>query len=163
MNYKILSILCLLFIGLLCISNVSAHGADITEDTMIIANESNGVLAKDIVDNLGLDITVYKFKSADDVNHQLEHALSNPNKRILAIAYTDTVNRYLDKHPDLKNRILTSADDNNSIEISAKNLVSIETGSSNENYGFITPLIVGLIIGVFIGLVGGVTIMKRKN
>ena len=75
----------IIFISILTVSCVSAHGADITDDTMIIANESNGVLAKNIVDDMGLNITVYKFKSDGDVEHQLEHALSNPNKRILAI------------------------------------------------------------------------------
>ena len=97
-----------IFISLLTLSGVSAHGADITDDTMIIANESNGVFAKDIVDDLGLNITVYKFKSDGDVEHQLEHALTNPNKRILAIAYQDTVEAYLDNHTELKNRVLVN-------------------------------------------------------
>lgn len=107
--YGLLILSLILFVGT---SSVSAHGADLTEDTMIMANESNGILAKSIVDDLGLDnVKVYKYVSEGDVEHQLEHALSNPNKRILAISYQDTVEDYLNDHPDLKNRVIVSGDD----------------------------------------------------
>ena len=143
-------------------SFVSAHGADLTEDTMIIANESNGVLAKSIMDDNNLDIKVYKFASDGDVDHQLEHALSNPNKRILAISYQDTVNKYLDEHPELKNRVIVSQDDNGSILNNAEKLLTIDVNQSSSN-DFVTPLIVGLIIGILIGLIAGVVIMKKKS
>lgn len=147
---------------LLGVSAVSAHGADLTDDTMIIANESDGILAKSIVDDLGLNITVYKFVSDGDVEHQLEHALTNPNKRILAVSYQDTVNRYLDNHTELKNRVIVCDNDNTSIKDNAQKLVNINVGEQSSS-DFITPLVVGLIIGVIIGLIGGVFLMKNKK
>lgn len=153
----------IIFISLLSVSAVSAHGADITDDTMIIANESNGVFAKDIVDNLGLNITVYKFKSDGDVEHQLEHALTNPNKRILAIAYQDTVESYLDDHSELKSRVLVSNDDEKSISDSCKKLVEIDVNSGGGSNNFITPLVVGVVIGLLIGIVVGAVVLKRKK
>ena len=153
----------ILFISLLSVSAVSAHGADITDDTMIIANESNGVFAKDIVDDLGLNITVYKFKSDGDVEHQLEHALTNPNKRILAIAYQDTVESYLDDHAELKNRVLVCDDDEKSVSDSCKKLVEIDVNSGSGSDSFVTPLVVGVVIGLLIGIVVGVGVLKRKK
>lgn len=143
-------------------SSVSAHGADLTEDTMIIANESNGITAKSIVDDQGLNISVYKFVSEGDVEHQLEHALTNPNKRILAIAYQDTVNDYLDNHTELKNRVIVGDDDNASISDNAQKLLSINVDYDSSG-DFTTPLIVGLAIGALVGLIAGVFVMKRKN
>lgn len=160
---KIIYCILIIFIFLLTLSSVSAHGADITDDTMIIANESNGVLAKSIVDDLGLNITVYKFKSDGDVEHQLEHALSNPNKRILAIAYQDTVENYLNNHSELKNRVLISNDDSSSLSDSAKKLVEIDIDSTDSSTNFITPLIVGLVIGLLVGVVVGFVILKNKK
>lgn len=156
--FILVSAVLVLFLG---VSSVSAHGADMTEDTMIIANESNGILAKSIVDNNGFDIKVYKFVSEGDVEHQLEHALTNPNKRILAIAYQDTVNDYLKEHPELKDRVIVGEDDNESITNSAQQLLLINVGGSSND--FIMPLGVGLVIGAIIGLVCGVFIMKRKS
>ena len=160
---KIVYFILIIFISLLTLSGVSAHGADITDDTMIIANESNGVFAKDIVDYLGLNITVYKFKSDGDVEHQLEHALTNPNKRILAIAYQDTVEAYLDNHTELKNRVLVSDDDKNSLSDSCKKLVEIDVSSNNNANDFITPLVVGIVIGLLVGIVAGVVVLKGKK
>ncbi|WP_304162373.1 hypothetical protein [Methanobrevibacter ruminantium] len=153
----------IIFISLLSMAAVSAHGADITDDTMIIANESNGVFAKDIVEDLGLNITVYKFKSDGDVEHQLEHALTNPNKRILAIAYQDTVESYLDNHIELKDRVLVSNDDEKSIIDSCKKLVEIDVGSVSVSSNFLTPLLVGVVIGLLIGIVVGAVVLKRKK
>ena len=162
MKKRIFKISLLLLVLIFAMSFVSAHGADLTEDTMIIANESNGVLAKSIMDDNNLDIKVYKFASDGDVDHQLEHALSNPNKRILAISYQDTVNKYLDEHPELKNRVIVSQDDNGSILNNAEKLLTIDVNQSSSN-DFVTPLIVGLIIGILIGLIAGVVIMKKKS
>ncbi len=157
--YGVIFFILVLFVG---ISAVSAHGADLTEDTMIMANESNGVLAKSIVDDSGLDIKVYKYESEGDVEHQLEHALTNPNKRILAISYQDTVNSYLNQHPELKDRVIVSGDDNQSIADNAQKLLTIDV-NKNSSGDFTTPLIVGVVIGAIIGLIGGVFLMKRKN
>lgn len=164
MKIKVTGIILFILVLLVSVSYVSAHGADLTEDTMIMANESNGVLAKSIVDDLGLDVKVYKYESEGDVEHQLEHALTNPNKRILAISYQDTVNSYLDNHNELKNRVIVSGDDNQSISENAQKLVAINVNeTSSSSGGFVTPLVVGIVIGVIIGLIGGIVIMKRKN
>jgi hypothetical protein len=164
MKIKASGIILFILVLALSMSYVSAHGADLTEDTMIMANESNGVLAKAIVDDLGLDVKVYKYESEGDVEHQLEHALSNPNKRILAISYQDTVNSYLDNHSELKNRVIVSGDDNQSISENAQKLVAINVNeTSASSGGFATPLIVGVVIGAIIGLIAGIVIMKRKN
>jgi hypothetical protein len=164
MKIKASGIILFILVLVVSMSYVSAHGADLTEDTMIMANESNGVLAKAIVDNLGLDIKVYKYESEGDVEHQLEHALTNPNKRILAISYQDTVNSYLDNHSELKNRVIVSGDDNQSISDNAQKLVAINVNeTSSSSGGFSTPLIVGIVIGAIIGLIGGIVIMRRKN
>ena len=164
MKIKVTGIILFIFVLVVSMSYVSAHGADLTEDTMIMANESNGVLAKAIVDDLGLDVKVYKYESEGDVEHQLEHALTNPNKRILAISYQDTVNSYLDNHSELKNRVIVSGDDNQSISENAQKLVAINVNeSSASSGGFAIPLIIGVVIGAIIGLIGGIVIMKRKN
>ena len=127
---------------------------------MIIAKDTNGILAKSIMDDEGFDIKVYKFESEGDVEHQLEHALTNPNKRILAISYQDTVNNYLDEHSELKDRVIVSDDDNQSIIDNAQKLLAINVNGDSNNFGL--PLIVGLIIGAIVGLIGGVVIAKRK-
>jgi hypothetical protein len=164
MKIKVSGIILFILVLVVSMSYVSAHGADLTEDTMIMANESNGVLAKAIVDDLGLDVKVYKYESEGDVEHQLEHALTNPNKRILAISYQDTVNSYLDNHSELKNRVIVSGDDNQSISDNAQKLVAINVNeTSSSSGGFATPLIVGIVIGAIIGLIGGIVIMRRKN
>ena len=164
MKIKASGIILFILVLALSMSYVSAHGADLTEDTMIMANESNGVLSKAIIDDLGLDVKVYKYESEGDVEHQLEHALTNPNKRILAISYQDTVNSYLDNHSELKNRVIVSGDDNQSISENAQKLVAINVNeTSASSGGFATPLIVGVVIGAIIGLIAGIVIMKRKN
>lgn len=82
--------------------SVSAHGVHVTtnESNIVIADNSTGKLARSVVDEMGVDVTVYKFASADDVQHELEHALEDPNKKILAVAYTDTVQNFIDQHPE---------------------------------------------------------------
>ena len=49
-NLKILIIPLILF---LTMAAISAHGVDVTADTMVIANETNGQLVKDIADANG--------------------------------------------------------------------------------------------------------------
>ncbi|PKL72104.1 MAG: hypothetical protein CVV29_07610, partial [Methanobacteriales archaeon HGW-Methanobacteriales-2] len=67
---------------------VSAHGVHVTtnESAFIIADDSTGKLARSVVDNLGVNVTVYKFASAEDVAHELESTLTNPNQKILAVS-----------------------------------------------------------------------------
>ena len=152
-----IKVICLLIVILGLISAVSAHGVDVTnQSTIVIADNSTGLLAKKVVDEMGVDVKVYKFKSASDVEHQLEHSLTNPNKRILAVAYQDTVNEFLVKNPDVSNRIYVSSAD----DMDIKNGLILLT--SNNNTGFLTPLLIGLFIGLMAGLGLGAFWMKRK-
>ena len=79
---KYYNVLILLLVLLLGITTVSAHGVDITPDTMVIANDTNGQLVKDIADANGINISVYEFTSQDEVSHILEHSVNNTQKRI---------------------------------------------------------------------------------
>ncbi|MBM4242072.1 MAG: hypothetical protein FJ150_10525 [Euryarchaeota archaeon] len=137
---------------------VSGHGVHVTnESTIIIADNSTGKLAKKVVDEMGVNVTVYKFGSDDAVSHELEHALTSPNKKILAVAYQGTVKEFLSKHPELSNRILVCSADENAIKSSLIRLTATRfTG------GFLTPLLSGLLIGVLLGLAVGAVWMKRK-
>ena len=80
----------------------------------------------------------------------------------MAISYQGTVNSYLDEHSELKNRVIVSGDDNQSISDNAQKLLSIDV-NENSSGDFATPLIVGIVIGVILGVIGGVVLMKRKN
>lgn len=152
-----IKVICLLIVILGLISAVSAHGVDVTnQSNIVIADNSTGLLAKKVVDEMGVDVKVYKFKSASDVEHQLEHSLINPNKRILAVAYQDTVNEFLVKNPDVSNRIYVSSAD----DMDIKNGLILLT--SNNNTGFLSPLLIGLFIGLMAGLGLGAFWMKRK-
>jgi hypothetical protein len=139
------------------ISTVNAHGVDVTEQSVIvIADNSSGIMAKKLANEMGLNVSVYNFKSDADVLHQLEHAKSNPNKRILAVAYQDTVNQFISENPDVSNRIFVSS----SNEIDIKNGLTLLT-SSNDT-GFVIPFGAGLVVGLMAGLGLGAFLMKKK-
>ena len=160
---KYLKILILLSVFLLGTIAVSAHGVDVTADTMVIANETNGQLVKDIADANGKNISVYKFSSADEVKHILEHSINNTNKRILVVAYQDIANDFLKEHPDLSNRIIVIDNVNNDTILKGLNDIMNVATESNSQSGFGMPLIIGIVIGVIIGLAGGILITKKKN
>lgn len=160
---KYLKILILLLVFLLGIIAVSAHGVDVTADTMVIANETNGQLVKDIADANGKNISVYKFSSADEVKHILEHSVNNTNKRILVVAYQDIANDFLKEHPDLSNRIIVVDNVNNDTILKGLNDIMNVATENNSQSGFGMPLIIGIVIGVIIGLAGGILITKKKN
>ena len=119
---KYLKILMAMFFLILAASAVSAHGVDVTADTMVVANDTNGVMVKDIADSNGFNISVYKFTSKDEVEHILEHSINNTNKRMLFVAYQDSANTFLKDHPDMSKRILVVDDVNN--DTINKNLTS---------------------------------------
>lgn len=152
-----------LILTILSISAVSAHGVDITADTMVIANDENGELAKNIADSNGINISVYKFTSDDEVAHQLEHMINNSNKRVLVIAYQDVANDFLSKHSDLKNRLIIIDNvTNDTVKTGLLEITNVQTGENNGS-DFAMPLGIGLIIGIIIGLALGVLISKRKS
>ncbi|MDZ4172173.1 MAG: hypothetical protein U1C19_08390 [Methanobacteriaceae archaeon] len=162
-----LKIICFLIVLLGMISTVSAHGVHVTnESTIVIADSSTGVMAKKLANEMGQNVSVYEFKSAESVNHQLEHALSDSNIRILAVAYQETVTEFLTKNPDLSNRIFISSAE----EIDIKNglnllnsSISDESSTSSNNNGFLTLFITGLFIGLIVGIAGGAFWMKKKT
>lgn len=158
-----LFIMAILLGTLISLPGVSSHGADLTEDVMVISDESNGDLIKKIVEKIGIDVAVYKFTSEDEVNHQLEHMLTNENKRILVLAYQDTANDFLNNNSKLNDRlIIASSNNNESIEDGLYKLTNQENPKDNKT-DFITPLIVGLIIGIIIGLGSGILLMKKDD
>ncbi|WP_321423645.1 hypothetical protein [uncultured Methanobacterium sp.] len=139
---------------------VSAHGVHVTtnESNIIIADNSTSKLAKSVVDQMGVNVTVYKFASADDVTHELEHALNNSNKKILAVAYTDTVQQFIGQHPEVSSRIIVVDANQNAIQ---QGLTKLNVAGAN-SAGFLTPLLSGLLIGLVSGLGIGAVWMKRK-
>lgn len=154
--------LIIMIILLASVQGLYAHGVDVTADTMVIANDDNGVLVKEVADMNNINISVYKFTSDDEVNHQLEHMLNNSNKRILVTSYQDTANEFLKNHPEVSDRLIVIDDVNN--DSLKDGLVKISNVDVNSNSGsdFITPLISGLIIGVIIGIGIGVLIKSKK-
>ncbi|MBQ6100584.1 MAG: hypothetical protein IJL02_12230 [Methanobrevibacter sp.] len=158
---KILSIMLFLIIGA---TAVSAHGVDVTADTMVVANDTNGVFVKDIADSNNINISVYKFTSEDEVAHILEHSINNTNKRMLFVAYQDTANEFLKEHKDLSNRIIVLDDVNNDTVLKGiQDIMNAPTGDIAQENSFGLPLIIGIIIGALIGIGCGIFIMKRKN
>ena len=150
--------ICLLILIMGTIASVNAHGVDVTpQSTIVIADNSSGVLAKKVVDEMGVNATVYKFTSDDEVAHQLEHALSNPDKRILAVAYQGTVSEFIANNSNLSNRVFVCSAD----EMDIKNGLNLLT-SNNTSGGFATPFAAGLLVGIMGGLAGGAFWMKKK-
>ncbi len=143
---------------------ISAHGVDVTADTMVVANDTNGVLVKDIADANGINISVYKFTSEDEVAHILEHSLNNTNKRMLFLAYQDTANEFLKDHQDLSDRIIVVDDVNNETILEGlQNIMNAPTGNVSQESSFGLPLIIGIVIGALIGVGCGIFIMKKRN
>lgn len=161
MNKKYLIIILLIP---LIMSAVYGHGVDVTADTMVIADETNGQLAKDITDSNGMNISVYKFTSQADVEHILEHSVNNTNKRILMIAYQDSGNEFLKKHSEVSDRVIVVDDVNNdTIEDGLNKIMNAPTQNEESQSSFAVPLFIGLIIGILVGAPIGVLLMKRKN
>ena len=157
-------ILILTILILLGITAVSAHGVDVTADTMVIANDTNGQLVKDLADANGKNISVYKFTSQDEVEHLLEHSINNTNKRILIVAYQDSANQFLKNHPDMSNRIIVVDDVNNDTILKGINdIMNAQTQPAQTENSFGLPLAIGIVIGLIIGLGVGVLITKKKR
>lgn len=161
---KYFKITMLLLILLLGMTAVSSHGVDVTADTMVVANDTNGQIVKNIADANNLNISVYKFTSEDEVAHILEHSINNTNKRMLFTAYQDTANDFLKEHPDMSKRIIVVDDVNNDTILEGiHNIMDAPTGNASNENSFGLPLIIGIIIGTLIGIGCGIYIMKKKN
>ena len=161
---KYLKILTIMLFLILTATAVSAHGVDVTADTMVVANDSNGIQVKDIADTNGINISVYKFTSEDEVAHILEHSINNTNKRMLFVAYQDTATEFLKGHQDLSNRIIVLEDVNNdTIKQGLQDIMNAPTGNAAQENSFGLPLVIGIVVGALIGVGCGIFIMKRKN
>ena len=161
---KYLKILIVILSLILAITAVSAHGVDVTADTMVVADDSNGVLVKDIADANGINISVYKFTSEDEVAHILEHSINNTNKRILFTAYQDTATDFLKDHQGISDRIIVLNEINNdTIKQGLQDVMNAPTGNAAQESSFGLPLLIGIVIGALIGIGCGILIMKRKN
>lgn len=156
---KIIFILIILAVS---VNALYAHGVDVTADKMVIAGEDNGVLIKEIADSNNINISVYKFTSGDEVNHQLEHMLNNSNKRILVTAYQDVAKDFLKNHNEVSDRLIVVDDVNNDTIKDGLNKINTVEVHSDNNSNFIVPLISGLIIGVIIGVGVGVYMKLKK-
>ena len=160
-NLKMLIIPLILF---LTMASISAHGVDVTADTMVVANETNGQLVKDIADANGKNISVYKFTSQDEVAHILEHSINNTNKKILLVAYQDTGNDFLKNHKDLSNRIIVVDNvTNDTILQGLNNIMNTPAANTQSENSFGLPLAIGIAIGLIIGVGCGILILKKKN
>jgi hypothetical protein len=152
-----------LLILLLIPVSVSAHGADVTDNIMVIANETNGIIAKELVNELNLNITVYKFTTDGDINHQLEHTLTNPNKRILAISHQDTVNNFLKSHKELKNKVIVVENVNNEEEIKNGLLELNKTINKSNDVNFKIDYVTLILVVIVIGLIAGFGVYFLKK
>ena len=158
-KYLITLLLLILIAGL---SVVSAHGVDVTNDKMVIADDSNGQEVKDIADSNNINISVYKFTSADEVEHQLEHMLNNSNKYVIVVAYQDTAKNFLQEHQDVKDRlIIMDSYDNNTLKDSMQKAIDFE-GSNNSSTNQDWLLYSGIIL-VIILVVGAILVIKNKK
>ena len=161
---KNLKILIIPLILLLTMAAISAHGVDVTADTMVIANETNGQLVKDIADANGKNISVYKFTSQDEVAHILEHSINNTNKKILLVAYQDIGNDFLKNHKDLSNRIIVVNNvTNDTILQGLNNIMNTPATNAQSGNSFGLPLAIGIAIGLIIGVGCGIMILKKKK
>ena len=156
----------LVIIILVATSAVNAHGADITDNVMVIADETTGVTTKKIVDELNLDITVYKFTSENDVSHQLEHVLTNPNKRILVVAFQDEGDKFLNEHEELSNQVIVvNGADEESIREGLIQLNSTinnnNENTNNTNIDYTSLILVIIAVGLI--SVVGIIILKKKK
>ena len=151
-----------LILSSLSLSAVTAHGVDVTADRMVIASDATGQDVKDFADSNNINISVYKFTSNDEVAHQLEHMLNNSEKYIIVVDYQDVAHEFLNSHPEVKDRLIILDDVNDDSLLRA--MKSVEDVALEESNGdFLTPLVIGIVIGAIIGVGCGVMIMKKKE
>jgi len=160
MKNKIINIIIIFTILLATITTLSAHGVDVTNDKMVIADDSNGQQVKDLADNENINISVYKFTSKDEVAHQLEHMLNNSNKNILVVSYQDTAQEFLKNHPEVSDRlIILNEYDNDSLKDNMKKIADSESNTNNDY----TILIISAMIILIIIMIGAILLLKNKK
>lgn len=158
-KYIIVLLVLMFTIGL---STISAHGVDVTNDKMVIADDANGQQVKDIADSNNINISVYKFTSEGEVEHQLEHMLNNSNKQIIVVAYQDTAKNFLKQHQEVKDRlIIMDTVDNNTLKDNMQKVMNSEgsaNSSSSQNW-----LLYSFIILAIILVVGAILAVRNKK
>lgn len=158
-KYIIVLLVLMFTIGL---STISAHGVDVTNDKMVIADDTNGQQVKDIADSNNINISVYKFTSEGEVEHQLEHMLNNSNKQIIVVAYQDTAKNFLKEHQEVKDRlIIMDTVDNNTLKDNMQKVMNSEgtaNSSSSQNW-----LLYSFIILAIILVVGAILAVRNKK
>lgn len=158
-KYIIVLLVLMFTIGL---STISAHGVDVTNDKMVIADDTNGQQVKDIADSNNINISVYKFTSEGEVEHQLEHMLNNSNKQIIVVAYQDTAKNFLKQHQEVKDRlIIMDTVDNNTLKDNMQKVMNSEgttNSSSSQNW-----LLYSFIILAIILVVGAILAVRNKK
>ena len=160
MNNRLINILLILTILMASLTVLSAHGVDVTNDKMVIADDNNGQQVKDIADKENINISVYKFTSKDEVAHQLEHMLNNSNKHILVVSYQDTAQEFLKSHPEVSDRliILNQYDDKSLSENMKKIADSATTNTIDSNI-----LIISVMIIIIVLMIGAILLLKNKK
>lgn len=147
---------------------IFAHGVHVSTESdtgvVVIADESTGILAKKVVDDLGINATVYKFTSSSQVQHELEHWVNDPERKILAVAYHETVKEFLANNPQTSNQIRVSAAREEDIKNNLMNLTGKNTsnGAETTTSGFLLPFLMGILVGFIAGMGLGAFLMKRK-
>ena len=162
MKFKFIMLLLIFLIFLTGMSAVSAHGVDVTDDTMIIVDEANAIETKKLADSMNIDIKVYKFTVDGDVEHTLEHALENPNKKIMAVGFQDIVNEFVKKHPEVSDRVFAVGDSESEIKegIIKLNETVTDSNESSRSIDYTTIVLIIVIIGLIAGI--GVFLLKKK-
>ena len=162
-KFKFITLFLICLIFLTGISAISGHGVDLSDNVMVMANETNGVMAKKLIDEMGLNITVYKFSNEHDATHVLDHALTNPNKRILSIAYQDGVNGFLKEHPNMTEKVMVVSGNTES-EIKdglIKFNASLNpTNEDNMAVDYVSLILIIVVVGLVAGI--GVFLLKKK-
>lgn len=158
-RYLIILLILLFYAGL---STVSSHGVDVTNDKMVIANDTNGQEVKDIADSNNINISVYKFTSEGEVEHQLEHMINNSNKYIIVVAYQDVAREFLKSHSMVKDRLIIMDEyDDKTLKDNMEKIINQENSSEtspNQDWLLYSAIVILVILGV-----GAILLIKNKK
>jgi hypothetical protein len=163
MKMNKIGVLIIVILGV--ISAVNGHGVPLQDNVFVIADETTGITAKKLIDDLNLDIKVYEFSSEGDVYHELEHTINNEDKKILLVSFQDTGNEFLKEHPELANQVIVCNDTSEkSIKESLIQLNSTSDGKNdvvNFNIDYTSLILVIIVIGLISTI--GILFLKKKK
>jgi hypothetical protein len=127
------------------------------ESAIIIADNSTGKIGQISGREMGVNVTVYKFASADDVPTNWNTPSLIPIRRSWPCLHRNIQN-FINQHPEVSSRIMVASSNKNSIQ---QTLTKLNVAGATSS-GFLTPLLSGLLIGLVFGLGIGAVWMKRK-